>query len=96
MKTSVIICTMNRFDDLIKALHSIFKQSILPDELIIVDDGNLNQDELRSLVPGQIELKYTKKDTPGLTRSRNVGIGIASGDVLFFFDDDVLHELNEP
>jgi len=37
-----------------------------------------------------IHYAYIKKDRPGLTESRNVGVRLASGDIIFFFDDDTI------
>ena len=41
-KLTIIIPTKNREKDLLNCVWSIIEQSFQPDELIIVDDGNLN------------------------------------------------------
>ncbi|MCK4517423.1 glycosyltransferase family 2 protein [Candidatus Babeliales bacterium] len=92
---SVIICTRNREPDLLRALRSLQKQTHNPTEIIIVDSS----DE-RLIESVQFQAVFHKNNfpstkliyqhtTPGLTRQRNVGIKLASGDVLSFFDDDV-------
>ena len=42
MKASVIICTKNRKEELNKCLESIKRQTRLPNEVIIIDDGDLD------------------------------------------------------
>lgn len=92
---SLIICTKDRKEILWKTLDSIFQQSYLPDEIIIIDDGNLPVEELKSFVTPHIsKYLYIKKDTPGLTFSRNLGVDYAKGEIILFLDDDVLLDPN--
>jgi glycosyltransferase involved in cell wall biosynthesis len=90
MRCSVIICTRNRQGDLEHCLESISRQTLRPDEVIIVDGSDT--DRLLTILNDQrfnkLALIYKHTD-PGLTRQRNVGIKMTSGDILFFFDDDV-------
>lgn len=86
---SVIICTRNRFDDFKKTIASLMQQSCLPDELIVVDSSDLLQiEEYLNTLESPISIRYFHTD-PGLTLQRNYGIRESSGDLLFFFDDDV-------
>ena len=90
MKISVIICTKDRKDDLFKAIKSIEEQHRLPDELIIVD-ASANQNFKSELLKtfNKLNIKYLHTN-PGLTKQRNLGIRASSGDVVVFFDDDVV------
>lgn len=91
LKTSVIVPTYNRESDLENFIRSIIGQTVKPSELIIVDDGNLNDPPLKKECDDiGIAYIYYKKDKPGLTESRNIGVGLSSGDILFFFDDDII------
>lgn len=91
LKTSIIIPTYNRPEELQNCIASILKQAKIPDELIIVDDGNLAEYPFRQELEAKgIKCLYLKKETPGLTASRNEGIKSAAGDIIFFFDDDVV------
>jgi len=93
-KISVIICTKNRFADFKATIESLIKQTRLPDELIVADssDTKVISEYLNSSdIPIQFRYFHT---TPGLTHQRNVGIEKSSGDILFFFDDDVDLEVN--
>jgi glycosyltransferase involved in cell wall biosynthesis len=93
MKTTIIICTKDREKDLIGCINSINRQTVLPNELIIVDDGNLDNSIIANRVNKKIKLRYFKKSIPGLPASRNLGVRNSLGDVIFFFDDDiVLHK----
>jgi GT2 family glycosyltransferase len=90
-KISIIIPTYNRPEELKNCIYSLLMQTVKPDELIIVDDGNLPELPIgKECKESGIEYIYYKKDTPGLTESRNIGIKLASGDIIFFFDDDTV------
>lgn len=62
-----------------------------PDEVIVVNAGQSSPldsgsiDELARAFPLQ-----SLDTAPGLTRQRNIGIRASTGDLLFFFDDDVV------
>ncbi|MEW6428591.1 MAG: glycosyltransferase [Thermodesulfobacteriota bacterium] len=91
LRTSLIIPTYHRPGELSECLRSVLEQTHPPDELIIIDDGCLEgvphgEEFARRSIP----VRYHRKDTPGLTASRNLGIDLASGDLLFFLDDDVV------
>ena len=91
LKTSLIIPTYNRPEALSDCIDSVLKQTVLPDELIIVDDGNLEEIPYEKACQNKgIHTIYYKKDTPGLTRSRNKGVELSSGDIILFLDDDVI------
>lgn len=89
LTVSVIIPTMNRPKDLERCIRSIVAQSRPPEELILVDDGNLDLGPFEALLAERpTRLRYIKKDRKGLARSRNVGMRQSSGDILVFLDDD--------
>jgi GT2 family glycosyltransferase len=91
-KSSIIICTKDRPDDLRNFINSLHQQTFLPIELIIIDASEENR--TKSLLSGYIdnslyEVKYIRT-SPGLTRQRNIGIQVSQGQYVFFFDDDVV------
>ncbi len=97
MKTSLIICTKNRPDDLKECLDSVFQQTELPTEIIIVDSSN-SQDSYVMLkkynfldIP-QVRFVYKHSDIQSSTYQRNRGIELSTGDILHFIDDDVILE----
>ena len=90
MKSAVIIATYNRQADLLVCIRSILQQTRMPDELIVVDDGNMQRiPEQKLCEDAGINCIYHQKKTPGLTASRNAGVALTEADVVFFFDDDV-------
>lgn len=98
MKTTVIMCTRNRLPFLVRFTSTLYKQILLPDEFVIIDSSDypINQDkEYQSSIvkkkPDGIVLKYYHS-LPGLTLQRNIGVKQSSGDILFFFDDDIILE----
>lgn len=91
MKLSVIVPTRNRVADLRAFVPTLVAQSVTPDELIVVDSGDVPgiREVLRELLAGSgISLVYAHSD-PSTSLQRNIGIDLSSGDILFFFDDDI-------
>ena len=95
MRTTVITCTYNRAEQLARGLATIFKQTVLPDELVVVDDGS--SDETRSVVERfhghGVDIKYIYVDYPAPRIScipRNIGIKQATGDILIFTEPEAL------
>jgi len=94
MKVSIIICTLKRPQSVERLLKSIRHQSVLPDQLIIVDasdDHDTEEVVNKYSAPGQNHLEYYRSER-GLTRQRNFGLSKANGDIIGFFDDDVVLE----
>ncbi|MGQ9654421.1 MAG: glycosyltransferase family 2 protein [Thermodesulfobacteriota bacterium] len=91
-KVSVIIATMNREEELGQCLKSVCEQTVLPMEIVIVDDGASDPDKIRAMIPPEIRFQYHRKAPPGLSASRNLGARVAVGDFLLFLDDDVVLE----
>lgn len=84
---SVIICTYNRADHLLKCLDSILIASDNENlELIVVD--NNSTDNTKKVVKQFSKVKYVFESNQGLSHARNRGAKEASGDWLFYIDDD--------
>jgi len=87
---SVVLPTMNRAEDLAAFLPSLRAQTRRPDELVVVDAGEPVQALLEQGLEGSgIRLVYLRSE-PGTSLQRNLGIERASGEVLFFLDDDMV------
>lgn len=70
-----------------EALKSVFAQTILPDEIIIVDD--CSTDNPKSIIDKYPSVIYIKHDkNRGLSASRNTGIRHAKSEYCFSFDSD--------
>jgi GT2 family glycosyltransferase len=75
-------------------MDTIFKQTVKPKEIVIVDDST--NDETSKLIKKMnknvgISIIYIKKrpDQRGTTFSRNAGIERSTGEFIFFLDDDI-------
>jgi GT2 family glycosyltransferase len=97
MKISIIIVTYNRGEELNECLNLILFQTTLPDEIIVVDNGdnselgNLIKNKKEDFRKHNIPLKYIEnKRENSLTVARNIGIQNAGGDIILFLDDDVV------
>lgn len=89
-RISVIIPTIGRPDDLRAMLGTLTKQTIQPDEFVLVNAGKMDLQELvRSCLAGsRITFKYATS-RPGTSLQRNIALDMADGDIYFLFDDDV-------
>lgn len=95
MKISVIIPTYNRASFIVKTIQTVLNQTLVPHEIIVVDDGSTDntEDILREFCyinPDKI--KYIKQKNQGVSSARNAGIKISSNDWLCFLDSDDLWE----
>lgn len=94
MDISVVIPTKDRPEVLYRCICSVLNQTVLPQEVVIVDDGNLPgkfvSDVERKTESIGIKFQYIKKDIPGLSMSRNMGASRARSPVVLFLDDDVV------
>lgn len=90
-KISVVVPTKNRFHDIIKCIESIEVQTLLPDEIVIVDSSVTTElkSNLDDLLHDKIAFKYIHA-LLSLTQARNVGIKESTGDIIIFLDDDVI------
>ncbi len=88
---SVVIPTHNRPEGLAAAVKSVFNQTLLPKELIVVDDGSnppVSKDVFAGC-PGGLTAKLFRNESPkGANNARNRGIKEATGDWVAFLDDD--------
>lgn len=92
--TSVIMCTRNRKHEFMRFTNSLAVQTQPPQEYIVVDssDNSLNTDpDFQTLIDSLDGIKVVYiHSKPGLTLQRNIGIKTAEGEVLYFFDDDIV------
>lgn len=84
---SVIIPAYNEEKLLPRAIDSVLKQSCLPQEVIVVDDGSSDRTaEIAKSYGGTI--RCYSKPNEGLAAARNTGISIALGEYIAFLDSD--------
>lgn len=102
MKISVLICTRNRAASLRETLEAVLDQIPAPHfdyEMVIVDNGST--DTTRQVIaefvatlpsPHHGRIRYCFATEPGLSRARNMGLQVATGDIIVFTDDDIWPE----
>lgn len=95
MKTSLVITTYNWKDALKRVIESALDQIVLPDEIIVADDGSRDdtRDMLEQLIPDcPVPLIHSWQPDKGFraAASRNQAIAKASGDYIVIVDGDML------
>ena len=89
---SVIIPTKDRPNMLPRSVASIWSQTVLPQEIIIIDDAS--EVDYKSIIEklqqdSPIPIVYKKIERSlGPGNTRNTGANLAGGDILMFLDDD--------
>ncbi|WP_370479384.1 glycosyltransferase family 2 protein [Tamlana flava] len=96
MRVSLIICTYMRQKPLLKLLQSVGKQTVYPDEILIIDGSTNTETEtaLKSNVFKNLTYYRVSEKDRGLTKQRNFGVHrlSKSSEVVCFLDDDVVLE----
>ena len=95
---SVIIPTVGRVNMLLSCLQSIYSQSIIPIEIVIVDNS---EDRLSKKIKAEfykklcaqnsytsINLIYIREKRKGVSFAQNAGLRTAKYDLVVFIDDD--------
>jgi len=94
MEISVAISTKDRPDELYQCICSILEQTTVPNEVIVIDDGNLSPEFIENIgnevKSKRIAFHYIKKVVPGLSLSRNLGAAKSRSPIVLFLDDDVI------
>lgn len=88
---SVIIPVYNSAGTLARALESVFSQTFVDYEVVIVDDGSTDQiDSVVSLYADRV--KFVRQKNAGAAAARNHGVKVSVGEFLAFLDaDDFWH-----
>jgi glycosyltransferase involved in cell wall biosynthesis len=84
---SVVIPAYRAEATIAHALQSVYAQSLLPDEVIVVDDGSPD-DTARLVAVHFPTVKLIRQKNQGCGMARNSGAAAASGDWLAFLDAD--------
>ena len=94
IKVSIVIPTYNRVAELEKLLNALEDKTIshIDIEVIVIDDASTDgtREFLKSYRPSfDIKLIFHNANR-GSAMSRNDGIKVAKGDIILFFDDDLI------
>ncbi len=90
---SVIIPTYNGSAFINEALQSVFQQTLLPMEIIVVDDASTDGtpalvEKIAQHSPVPLHLLRLEKNSGGPARPMNVGIEAATGELIAILDHD--------
>lgn len=88
MRFSLIVATCGRSAELQRLLQSLVAQQYSDLQVIVVDQNA--DDRVRYVIEpfrGRLEIDHRVSE-PGATRARNVGLAVATGDIIGFPDDD--------
>lgn len=98
-KISIIISVFNNSEHLLKCLTSINNQSLLPDEVILTDDGSA--EDIRQIILDRIDhynfkIIFCQQADLGfrVARCKNNGLRVAQGEIILFFDQDIITTKN--
>jgi len=72
---------------LLEAIKSVFTQTLLPDEVIIVDCGSKDGTK-EAVYEYNKPIRFLETKIPGASAQRNIGIFKAKGNFIAFLDDD--------
>lgn len=87
MKIAVIIPAFNAEKFIKEAINSVLSQKIIPNEIIIVDDGST--DGTANIVNSfSNTIKYIYQQNSGSAKARNVGLKNTTSDLVAFLDAD--------
>jgi glycosyltransferase involved in cell wall biosynthesis len=92
---SIIVCTRNRRNDLVRLLDSIARESAgrrAAWDVLVVENASedATRDDVQALAGAYpLPLACVSEERLGLSHARNRGIAEARGDVLVFLDDDI-------
>lgn len=90
-KVSVIIPTYNRGDKILKSINSVLNQTYSDLELLVVDDGSVDETEAVMQTITDDRVRYIKlQKNSGASNARNVGVEYATGEWIAFEDSDDL------
>jgi len=90
-KYSVIIPIYNRPDEAEELLASLAKQTYKNFDILMIEDGSTQDcSEIVKSYSNNLDIKYHFKANSGPGDSRNVGMSMATGDYLIFFDSDCI------
>lgn len=88
-RVSVIVPVYNVASLIAETLDSVLRQTYKNYEIILVNDGSLDTEELeRALDPYLDFLIYIEQENAGCAAARNAAIGLAGGELLAFLDGD--------
>jgi glycosyltransferase involved in cell wall biosynthesis len=88
-RISVVIPTYNRASLLVRAVESVHRQTVQPEEILVVDDGSTDTTQEVAAKFGDT-VRYLRQGNSGASLARNRGVAEAGGEWIAFLDSDDL------
>lgn len=85
-RISIVVATYNGGETLRECLLSLERLDYPDYEVIVVDDGST--DDTEEILRDFLSIRVWRQENRGLSVARNVGIGLASGEIVAFTDSD--------
>mgnify|MGYP001076639977 CR=1 FL=1 len=97
MKLSVVIPLYNKESTIVKCLNSVTSQTLLPNEIIIINDGSTDSSAklVETIIANHLHLdiKLIDQVNKGVSQARNLGIKTAKNELIALLDaDDEWHK----
>ena len=90
LAVTVVISSRNRRQMLRDTVDSVLAARRVPTEIVVVDQSPIADPDLERGTVRGCSVRYQHSPTPGVSRGRNLGIQLASNDVVVMLDDDML------
>jgi GT2 family glycosyltransferase len=91
LRYSLVVATVGRPAELSRLLASVAQQEPADVQIVVVDQsaGLHVRDVLEAVdATRRVDVRYVRDEGRGLSRARNRGLAVATGDILAFPDDD--------
>lgn len=90
MKVSIIVPVYNLENYIKETLESIFLQTYINWECIIIDDGSTDKSAkiIKDMIVNRPNVKFIQTDNKGVSSARNTGLKHTKGDYIYFVDGD--------
>jgi len=90
---SVVIATRDRPESAAETIDAVLALEYPDFEVIVVDNApttDATKGVVKEAMAHDSRLRYVREPRPGLSRARNCGLGLATGECVAFTDDDIL------
>ena len=94
MKISVVIPLYNKKDSIVDTIKTVLNQTVLPDEIVIVNDGSTDgSDKIVSKLNHPL-VRLIHQNNSGVSAARNTGVDKAKHEWVAFLDADDIWKVN--